>query len=474
MARPPLDTGREREVSSVCALLYPLVYPFVCRLVCQFTLLHLVSPPFAFPEGNLFLGLRKRRRSSRTHTSSCSESVDSSHADSEDEDNNYYGTSLYDSDFDIEDSETENNSTTKSNLSSPSTEEPPDSPYKTGFLLQATLPPLEEGQFHRADEQDSDENLSGQGPTEDNTDAALLRGSIQTNPFVTPPSSPPKDEPPVFLRRKDNTRRSQLKTDTLKRWSLLFLRGVSPFRHSMHGTSNSHGNHHNGCGGPSADANVGEGTSHEEASPKKEPKMEDWEKYKAGGIFDMTEEDIKAFVTLPRKAKSLETMLEAGMSLEDENGEANRGEEEGGEADGEDEAEDENDNSVKGIYLSCLEDLTSDTQTSVVGGRKNEGKAVEEASDYVRIYSGDHASEKKPELTRLKELLAKYEQKKEEIKQKRLRRKRSACRFNNDCESHADISNEENYTNMKDTTMEVNNLLDNVSLVSLPIEFIDQ
>ncbi|ANQ07651.1 Uncharacterized protein PCOAH_00019750 [Plasmodium coatneyi] len=424
---------------------------------------------FLNPFANLRLGLRKRRSSS-TRNSSFSESFDSSHEDLE-EDDTYDSIKLCDSDFDIDDSGMEDNSTSKSNVSSPSTEDPPDNPYKIGSTLQTTLPPLGEGQFSTRDEEDNNVNISAESPTDDNSDSPLLRGSIKNiDPSVILPSSPPKDDSPVLLRRRDNTRRSQSKKDTLKRWSAKFLRGVSPFRKISSGTSNNHGSHQNGYEGASADADVEEGPSHEEDSPNEETKMKDWQKYKAGGIFDMTEEDLKRFITCPRKKQSLETRFDVRLSLDDENEEADKGEGEHGEEETEEESED----SVKRIYLSCLNDLTRDVKTGVVGNRENEGNTVEEASNDMHIIGGDCDSEKKSELMRLNTLFRLYEQKKEEIKQKRLHRKRSAHKFNNDRESHCDIPNKDTYTNMKDMVMGVNNITDNVSLASLPIEFIDE
>ncbi|KJP85213.1 hypothetical protein AK88_05140 [Plasmodium fragile] len=102
----------------------------------------------------------------------------SSHADLT-EDNNFYGIQLYDSDFDVENSETENDSTSKSTLSSPSKEEPPDGPYNMGSMLQTTLPSLGEGQFAIRDEKGSHKNISSEDPTEDDSDATVLRGCIK-------------------------------------------------------------------------------------------------------------------------------------------------------------------------------------------------------------------------------------------------------------------------------------------------------
>ncbi|GAB66284.1 hypothetical protein PCYB_084450 [Plasmodium cynomolgi strain B] len=347
MTRQPLYTRREIKVSLVC--------PFVCLFILH----HLVLFLFAFSEGNLLLGLRKRRNS-RTSNSSFNESFDSSHEDW-DGHSNYYNTSFNDSDFEIEDSETENSSTSRSNLSSPSTEGSPDSPYNMESILQATLPLLGEEQFPRRDEQGNNKNMLAQSPTEGNLNNFLLRGSIKNfSPGVTPPSSPPKDDPPELLSRRDNTRRSQSKKETLKKLPLQLLRGVSPFRQTLHGRRNSHGNHQSDCEGPREEGEVGEGSSHGEDFTEKEAKMKEWD------------------------------------------------------------------------------------------------------------------NEKESELKRLKTLFCLYEQKKEEIRKRRLHRNRSAHKFNNDGESHPDIPNEDNYKNMKDMTMEVNSLLDNVSLASLPIEFIDE
>ncbi|CAA9988022.1 conserved Plasmodium protein, unknown function [Plasmodium knowlesi strain H] len=420
------------------------------------------------PFANLRLGLRKRRNS-RTHNSSFSESIDSSHVDWE-EDDTYDSINPYDSDIDIGDSETEDNSTSKSTLSSPSTEDPPDSPCKIGFMLQATLPPLGEGQFPTKDEQDSNRNISAEGPTDDNSDAVPLKGSIKNiNPLVILPSSPPKDDVPVLLRRRDNNRRSLSKKETIKKLSVKFLRGVSPFRKTSLGTNSNHGNDQSGYYGASADADVGKGPSHEEDSSKEEPTVGDWQKYRAGGIFDMTEDDLRALITFPPKNRSLETLFDVGLSLDDDNGEVDRGGAHGG-----DETEEEKDDSVRRIYLSCLEDLARDTQTGVVGNRGNEGKIVEQSLDEMNIYSGGRDNKKKYELMRLNTLFCLYEQKKEEeIRQRRLHRRRSAHEFSKDHESHVNIPNEDNYMNMKDIAMKVNNIFDNVSLSSLPIEFID-
>ncbi|KJP85214.1 hypothetical protein AK88_05141 [Plasmodium fragile] len=183
--------------------------------------------------------------------------------------------------------------------------------------------------------------------------------------------------------------------------------------------------------------------------------MEDWQRYATGGIFDMTEEDLKALIKFSRKGKNLETLLYMEVTLDDENGEA----------DGGDELEEENDDSVKTIYLSCLTDLTRDEHTGVVGNRGREGKTVEQASDQVHTYSGDHDSEKKSELKRLNALFSMYKQKKEDIRKKRLNRKHSAHKFNNDCESHPNIPNEDNYMDMKDVTVEVSKILDNLDKI---------
>ncbi|EUD65719.1 hypothetical protein C922_03967 [Plasmodium inui San Antonio 1] len=416
---------------------------------------------------------------------SSSESLISSHVYFG-EDDNYYGIKIYDSDFDEEDSESEDDSTIECNSSSSSTGIPQDSPYSLGSMSEATLFSFEEGQFSGIDERSSYENISSQGPHDDDSDTVVLSESIDNiSPLLTPSSSPPKDDSPVLLRRKDSTKGTQSKRDAVKKLSMQFLRGVSPFRQSCLGTSNHHGNHQKGCDESNANADVWQGPSHDDDSQTEESKMEDWEKYKAGGIFDMTEEDLRKSIMLLRKGKSLESLLQVGLSSSYENVESDGVESDGVEADGVEadgveadrveaygveEVEEENDDAVKRIYLSCLEYLTREAQTGVV----RERKFSEQATDDVHIYGGDRANEDKSELNRLSTLSSMYEGKKEETRQRRLHRGRFAHELDNDRESDPDIPREEDYTYMQNVTMEANNPLDNVSVGSLPIEFIEE
>ncbi|GAW80771.1 hypothetical protein PGO_083370 [Plasmodium gonderi] len=379
----------------------------------------------------------------------CRDSTDGSFIESRDK-NDFYNMDSFNNSYELGDSELE---TVSSNLSSPSTEESPDSPYKTESSCDTGISACEKGYVSIYDGDITNQSTFVHDFHLDNSDRFTTTESKKdTKALVSPPSISSKKNLTLLRKKKGEYKKDEQKKNTFRK-SLDLLRCFEHLGVSYIDKDSDDSYYQNECDEiPSVEDQIVDKSLLEKNTPIEDEKMEEMKKYVVKGIFSMTDEDVKN-ITKPNKMNSLESLFDVGKNIEEEN-----------------------DDSIEKIYNSCVEELMDQTKECIYGETEDKGNIFDtsEGLDVIN-YEGDNVNTKEKELQRLKSIFCLYKKKKEEKKKKRLLRTSSFAYHNkNGSKSEPIVSKDGNYSKMENMIIGQKKIFDNTSLQSLPIQFIDQ